>query len=90
MSTNRTPVNRDARVPVTPLALKTFARMQQLARECVCDNSVGEKCGACQQWSELHRVLRREVQAKIWEFPCVVEPDGDVHAGNGRDTPVAF
>jgi hypothetical protein len=77
-------------MPITPLALKTFARMRQLARECTCDSPVGEKCSACQQWSELHHTLRIETQSKIWEYPCIIESGDDDHAGNGHDKPAGF
>jgi hypothetical protein len=77
-------------MPVTPLALKAFARMRQLARECTCDPT-SERCGACREWQEWHRTLRTETKAKIWEYPCVIEPDddNDDHKGNGRDNPAA-
>ena len=95
MPTNRTPIDRGARMPVTPRALEAFGHLKRLARKCTClpyGDPNYERCDACRLWLQWHRVLSHEVRAKIWEFPCVVEPDddGDGDAGNGSYNPGAF
>jgi hypothetical protein len=92
MPTNRTPIDRGLHVPITPAALEAFWNMKRLARACTCDlDPACEKCDACREWSEWHHLLRSEVRARIWEFPCVIEPEDDVddHAGNGSEKPGA-
>jgi hypothetical protein len=79
-------------VPITRLALETFARMQRLEYECTCPprdpgSHDYERCPACTEYWKLHNILSDEVQAKVWEFPCVVAPSDDDHDGNGRDNP---
>jgi len=62
--TRRTPINRQHKPPVSELAIRLFMKMQ--------------RCRNCDRWWDLHTELRREVGAKLWEWPCIEDP----HAGN--------
>ena len=81
MVTNRTPIDRDIHIPITPRALEAFGHMQQLKHQCSClpDAFTDTRCDACQEWWKWHLVLSDEVQAKPWEFPCILEPNDNNH-----------
>jgi hypothetical protein len=72
MPTKRTPINRQARQRITPVAVEAFRKMKAARERCVCDD---EECEACDEWWTLHQTLHRELSAKPWEFPCIVSPD---------------
>jgi hypothetical protein len=82
MPTNRTPIHRPPRTPrFTPAALDAFRQMLRLERECCCEPIDWDKeywnhkqCAACDQWWEQHSVLRKELQTKPWQWPCVERP----------------
>src|ERR1700758_2226251 len=62
--TRRTPINRQHRPPVSVRAVRLFMKMR--------------RCRDSDRWWDLHTELRREVGAKLWEWPCIEDP----RAGN--------
>jgi len=63
----RTPIARQHKPPVSERAIRLFMKMQ--------------RCRDRDRWWDLHTELRREVGAKLWEWPCIEDP----HAGNPEE-----
>jgi len=64
--TRRTPIARSREPQVTETAVKIFTQMQRCSGE---------------RWWDLHDYLRRELHAKLWEWPCIEDPrEGNPHA----------
>jgi hypothetical protein len=76
MGSKRTPINRETRRQITPVAIEAFKRMEQLRTQCGCLlMKHGRRCSACDEWWKQHSILHDEVGAKPWEWPAFLDPD---------------
>jgi len=81
--TLRHPRSRPPKGPlITEAALAAFKRMKECSEECTCepidwdgDYSKYRECAACDEWWRQHSILHKELNAKLWEWPCVEHPD---------------
>src|SRR5262249_62268885 len=78
----RQPIKRPPRSTFSPVALKTFRKMQKLETQCTCEPVdwkgeywKHEQCRACDQRSKQHSVLHRELRCKPWQWYCVERPE---------------
>jgi hypothetical protein len=72
----KTPENED----ISAEAVRLFREMYDL--ECTCEpiDWKGKywehtECAGCAEWWRLHGILHKELQAKLWEWPCIQHPD---------------
>jgi hypothetical protein len=78
MGTKRTPVNRPARVQVTPRAVALWEAMQRV--ECTCEPRnwarywEHERCDGCEERSRLRCAIHAELRLKPYER-AVQDPD---------------
>lgn len=74
MPTNRVPIRRPPRTPrfprFTDAALAAFREIQKLERKGQAESP---------EWEDQHRILRKELHIKPWQFPGVQRP------GTGND-----
>jgi hypothetical protein len=76
MGSKRTPINRETRRQIMPVAIEAFKRMEQLRTQCGCLlMKHGWRCSACDEWWKQHSILHDEVGAKPWEWPAFLDPD---------------
>ena len=84
MTTKRTPLKRRAQQRITPEAIEVFLRMEAAASACTCaprdwegEYWKGEPCSACGDWWQAHGRLWVLVGAKLWQFPCIQDPEDE-------------
>src|SRR6516164_6713042 len=76
--TRRTPIRRQHEPPVTETAIKAFMKMQRCV--CTCEPDSYDRCPGCEAWWSYHDVIRHELHARLWEWPCVEDPrEGNPH-----------
>lgn len=72
MTTNRTPIQRRPTIPITARAVDLYVAMGKL--RCTCPQPkppTQSPCAGCERWHDLHEELHRELQCKLWQWPCV-------------------
>jgi hypothetical protein len=80
MTTNRTPINRVWRVPITPEMVDLYRSIEALRARCTCpppdpvEYWVHTECSACRQRWDLQGQLHRLLRCKPWEWPVYKLP----------------
>lgn len=84
MATKRTPLKRNMKRQIIPEAVEVFRRMEAAASACTCEPIdwdgeywKHEQCPACRGWWDAHARLWVLVGAKLWQFPCVQDPEDE-------------
>jgi hypothetical protein len=82
VSTNRTPIKREARATISPRAIELFGELERArrARKNAVDCKIGEQqgfcssiseCAACRRWWDLQDQLHVELGRELWDWPCI-------------------
>lgn len=85
MTTTRTPIAREGRMQITPVAIAAFRKMQRLETKCTCapvdwngKHWERTECPACKRWWEQHSILWDELGLRPWQWPAYRHPDATV------------
>jgi hypothetical protein len=70
MPAKRTPLNRAARMRITPEAVELFGQLIEAETK--------------DDWWSLHNRLHDLLQTPPWQWPCILGPDDELHGGFGE------